>query len=155
MARMNDVAIVELTERPALAVRSSCSFSELGDTIGPAMVTVFDHLSASGLAPAGPPYVRYHSFSPEHIELETGFPVPEGASGAGEIEPTTLPAGEAVLLVHVGPYEELPGAHEKIQRFIADHDLKMTSGSWEAYLNDPGTTPREQLRTEVVYPISR
>ena len=150
---MSDISVTTLQEQPTLGARATCSFDQLGDTIGRTLNAAFDAAQAAG-AIAGPPYVRYFTFSQERIELESGFPVAAGTEGAGEVVPSSLPGGRAAVLRHVGHYDALPQAHEEMHRYLAEQSLSPTEAAWEVYLNDPRDTALEELQTDVVYPIA-
>jgi effector-binding domain-containing protein len=73
--------------------------------------------------------------------------------GEGRVEAVELPGGEVAVAIHVGPYERLAETYEAVQRWVAEQGRTAGAPMWEVYLDDPDTTPRDALRTEVVVPL--
>ncbi len=89
-------------------------------------------------------------------ELEAAVPVDRPVAPKGRVKPETLPAGEAVVAMHVGPYVELGRTHERTERYLADHGLEPRGACWEEYLTDPGMEPDPaKWRTRVVWPVQK
>jgi effector-binding domain-containing protein len=62
---------------------------------------------------------------------------------------SSLPAGQAAMTVHRGPYGELGRAHEAVVRWCAASGLELAGPRWEIYCDwreDPA-----DLETEVYY----
>jgi effector-binding domain-containing protein len=118
-------------------------------------------IPALGLVVAGPPYVRYHGWGDETADLELGFPVdaeaarlpPLDACAEGEPGRTSLPGGQCAVIVHVGPYPELPASWGRLQAWAWDQGLEPAGPPWESYLDNPGLVAPAAVRTEVVRPV--
>jgi effector-binding domain-containing protein len=67
----------------------------------------------------------------------------------------TLPAVRAVSVIYKGPYEHegFLVAFQDVFRFAAEHGLQPEGPDRQLYLNDPDTTPAEELLTEVQVPV--
>ena len=77
---------------------------------------LFGWLFQNGVAPAGPPFLRYHEVdrAGEALDAEAGVPVAAGvetgatvdgaAGGNGRVRFDSLPAGRYLTSLHVGPY---------------------------------------------------
>jgi AraC family transcriptional regulator len=129
--------------------------------MGEALPEVWLAAERLGLRPLMP-FARYFSFEvpvaefePPQIEFEAGVVV-DGltAYGEGRVQPVQLPGGELAVACHVGPYELLSQTYEAMQRWIAEQGRTASGPMWEVYLDDPDTTPMDQLRTEVVIPLA-
>lgn len=73
----------------------------------------------------------------------------------GEIGVQTVGGGKYVMATHVGPYEKLGDTYA----WLRGPGVNASGGTlrdepcFEEYMNNPQTTPKEQLRTDVYVPI--
>ncbi len=57
--------------------------------------------------------------------------------------------------VLTGPYSELPEASGRVWKLVAQEGLKLRDDfAIEHYVNDPNTTPAEELITEILVPVA-
>ena len=82
--------------------------------------------------------------------LELGVPVPEGLG----LEDTSLPGGRVAVLRHVGPYDGLPQAFERLGEWVAASGEQVAGPGWESYVTDP-REERDSSRwvTDVYLPV--
>lgn len=122
-------------------------FPEAVDAGFPAIQT---WLAANGLEASGPALIRYRGEEDGAYIVDLGFPfegqpppVCEGAT-SDEVTIERLPAGRYVHLRHLGPYDELTGAHAAIDEWASaagvalDEDLGLRI---EHYVTDPSQAP--------------
>jgi AraC family transcriptional regulator len=88
---------------------------------------------------------------PERIRYDACLVVPAGTEGEGDVGAQDIEGGEYVTTVHVGPYDTLGQAYEGLcGRWLPESGRELGDPPCiEFYLNDPRTTPPEQLRTKV------
>ncbi len=142
--------IVELHERPAAVVRIEGPASDLPALFQEAFALAAAAIQGSGAAFAGEPFGRYEAFG-ERISAEAGFPFAGTVQPTGRVYVTSLPAGRAVTMRHVGPYEQLGEAWGRGQAWIGAEGLTVAGPPWECYLTgpeDPGPTI-----TEIFWPV--
>jgi AraC family transcriptional regulator len=74
---------------------------------------------------------------------------------AAPLEELLVEAGAYAVGVHKGPYDGLPGAWGAFVKGLlaAGHEPQLARPCLEIYLDDPGATPAEGLRTELCVPI--
>ncbi len=63
------------------------------------------------------------------------------------VELRVLPAGPAGQLLHRGPWRDEPATLDRLHRCVRERGGRPTHGHREIYLNDPGRTPPERLKT--------
>lgn len=94
------------------------------------------------------------------IDMETGIAdchagcfVHEAVVGEGEVTPGETCGGDVLTVTHTGPYDTVGRTWMAVYEHAAQ--LGRTPGpGWEIYVDDPGDTPAEQLRTEIYLPLS-
>ncbi|MBI4718543.1 MAG: AraC family transcriptional regulator [Planctomycetes bacterium] len=89
--------------------------------------------------------------APERIRYDACLVVPPATEGDGDIGVQDVAGGEYATTVHVGPYESLGQAYEGLcGGWLPQSGRELGEPPcMEFYLNDPRTTPPDQLRTKV------
>jgi hypothetical protein len=87
---------------------------------------LFGRLGEQGIAPAGPPFIRYHELDRdgEPLLLEAACPVADGTPGDVRV----LPEGRYLTYLHVGPYRsdtlpDLGAARAALVRWAREHGI--------------------------------
>lgn len=112
-------------------------------------------IEAGLFVPDGPAVAIYRGDPSAELDVQIGFPVMTAPtrtipSDAGDIVASAFPAGNVAITSHVGSFDGLPAAWE---RLVAAADGTPT-GTWiEAYVSDPRTSAPDQLRTDLLLPI--
>jgi effector-binding domain-containing protein len=145
--------IVERTAQPALSMRRTVSIQELPQAVGQAFGQIGEYLQESGEPVAGAPFVAYYNMDMLALQIEIGMPVKHILPGIGDIQAGQMPSGRLATCLHVGPYEELGGAYEALTAFVRDTSYEPSGVSYEIYLNDPTSTPPQELRTQIFFPL--
>lgn len=126
-------------------------------------------LVGHGTTPAGAPFFRYLEIKGESMTVQVGVPVPTGAtlpehSTPFPAESGELPAGRYATVTHVGPFEGLSGATERLLAWAGDQgldpDREIVDGveTWtarlEIHLTDPRLEPDPaRFRTELAIKV--
>jgi AraC family transcriptional regulator len=90
--------------------------------------------------------------------MEAGFAIAAPADGDPDagIEALTIPAGEAAVAIHRGPYDGLPATFEAVEAWVRSEGRSPGGPPMELYLTDPGEHPDPQTwETQVVLPVAR
>jgi effector-binding domain-containing protein len=113
---------------------------------------VFGWLGAHGVAPAGPPFFRYHVVDMERqLQVEVGVPVASAIEDDSEIRAGTLPAGRFAVMTHTGAPDTLAAATAHLLDWSQARGLEFDRSRTEAgerwgcrlefYLTNPAEEP--------------
>lgn len=154
---MTDFTVIETTESPYLYVERSASMdpAEIGPAMGSAFGEVWAFMQKHGVAPAGPALAVYTSYAPDKMDFRAGFFIaPEDMAAAeSPVMADVTPAGRAVKGTHHGSYATIRDSYGEMHAFTTAEGLDFIAPTWEVYLNDPSTTPEDQLLTEMYQAI--
>jgi effector-binding domain-containing protein len=97
---------------------------------------IFGWLGARGVAPAGPPFFRYHVIDMERLlQVEAGVPVEAPVEDEGDVRTGTLPAGQFVVMTHTGAPDTLMAATAELLGWAEARGL-----TWDVAQTDAGDT---------------
>lgn len=147
-----DIQVEERATTPIASVRKEIDQSEIGRWIDEAVGRIFPALGAAGVVPSGPMVCRYHTWRDGRTLCEVGIPV-QGSVPDG-IDASELPGGRSATVVHVGQYDDLSKAYDALSAWMEESDESAGVGPYEIYLNDPRSTPAENLETKVIWPLA-
>jgi len=82
------------------------------------------------------------------ILCDFGVEVTRTFETAGEVYATETPGGEAVVVVHRGPYNRMNEAYNAIEKWMAANRRESAGHSWEIY-GDPTPDPADTETTVV------
>ena len=114
------------SEQPYLAIHRHVT-DGVPAAVDSAFPELFAWLGERGIAPSGPPFMRFREVDPdgEPLELEVAAPVDVAVGGPytgdAPVLADALPAGRYVTLLHVGPYrsEREPTSPSPARRWSA------------------------------------
>jgi effector-binding domain-containing protein len=127
------------------------------------MTRLYGALDAAGVAPAGPPMGRFFDaqFDPQKTEFEVCVPIAPGDDGSvpdaiGEARTDIIPAHQAMVTEHKGPYDTIRLSYEAIGEELNTIGYAVAGPATEVYLKGPESTrdPGEYV-TEVRLPVAR
>jgi effector-binding domain-containing protein len=113
---------------------------------------IFGWLGARGIAPARPPFFRYHVIDmSRQLLVEAGVPVASAIDDEGDIKGGTLPSGRFAVMTHTGAPETLVAATAALLDWAEAQGLAWDMAptdegeKWgcrvEFYLTDPAEQP--------------
>src|ERR1041384_7173713 len=143
------IRVEQFPGRPLAIVKRRAAKQQLGPVIQEACGTVWNAIRSQHIK--GGRHVAVYLDSA--FNLEVGVELDAPFAGAGEVLPSSLPAGPVATTTHLGPYQRLGEAHEAIQQWCKSNSREPIRPCWEIYghwqnewNNDPS-----QIRTDVYY----
>jgi effector-binding domain-containing protein len=147
-------ATPEVTQReaqPYAGISAWVTMAAVG-SVADRIPELFGWLGAHGIAPAGPPFFRYHVIDMDRqLLVEAGVPVASPVDDDGDIKGGTLPAGPFAVMTHTGAPDTLGAATAALldwaeARGLAWDTTHTDEGEkWgcrvEFYLTDPAVQP--------------
>jgi effector-binding domain-containing protein len=153
-----DIKSTQLQEQPTAVLRETVPMVALRSFFGRAYGAVTGAAQQQHIQLAGPPFAMYHGMPTDVVDVEAGFPVaaPLPSSGDGGVTAGSLPGGQALEAMHIGPYETLPETYGAIMAKMRADGLIPGDTMWEYYLSDPAAEPDPAAwKTLVVWPVNR
>lgn len=113
---------------------------------------IMQKLYATGLPCEGPPIAIYHcpDFNPEETDVEVGFPTSVKSEKTRMLE-----GGLCVKGVHCGDYALLHESYMALGKWIEENGYTVVRPPYEKYINDPENTPKDDLITEIYFPVEK
>ena len=145
--------LLNRSAQPTLAICTRTAVQNLPQVLGQAYGAIMQYVGPLGAQPCGAPFVAYYNMDMQDLDIEIGFPFAQELAGQGEIQAGEIPGGKAATCLHIGPYDQVRGAYEALQKWFGSHRYIPTGVAYEFYLNDPQTTPPSELQTQVVFPL--
>ena len=92
----------------------------------------------------------------DQLRSDAALVVPSDVSLPAGLAELRVPGGDYASTVFVGPYEQLGDAWRRLMgEWLPASGKRLAPGvSYEVYLNNPQTTPKAELRTELRMPIA-
>lgn len=147
------IELKDVAAQPALVVKGKAKIEEVGPVIGEYLGKVEAYLASKKISPAGAPFTRTFNFANGVLEFEAGFPVSSKVETKGDIIATELPKGKVATTVHIGSQEKSQDAYEAIQAWMKKNEKGEAGAPWEVYLSDPASTPEDQSKMQVFFPV--
>ena len=151
-----EVKVKELPPQQVAAVKRRTSMEAIGNTVQEGFAALMSAMGKTGLAPAGPPFIVYHSVIDQQSDgdIEICFPVAGPFEGEGDVYGAVVEGGSVASTVHRGSYDKVGAAYQTLTTWIQEHGHEVAGPSREVYLTDPQRTPDPaDYVTEIVFPI--
>ena len=144
-----DVDIVNVSAVTTAVARERIHPDQISRRIIPLFDRVYEFLKTAPVQQAGDNIALYRNQTREAMDMEAGVPVTAPFESTATVFCSSLPEGRAAHTVHRGPYSELKGAHEAVQRWSKDQGLALAGPCWEVY--DDWNEDPARLQTDVYY----
>jgi effector-binding domain-containing protein len=137
--------------QPTICIRTRTPVGNLPHILGNAFESLINYLAETDTIPTYAPYVGYFNMDMQDLDIEIGYPVAQPLAGKNELKSSEIPAGKQVSCIYTGPYNKIEPAYEAIMKWITENGYTPTGVCYEFYLNDPHTTPENELLTKIVF----
>lgn len=157
MTQIHDIRVPR-----TLRVWDTIDPSQLPEFQGRACSLIWAALQEQGVTSPEHAYVRYHSMSESHMEVEVGLPVDDSVTAGESVTVGALHVGPALVHRHEGGHENLGEAYA-ILAAVDTAGLVRSGAPWEVYEwftfeqapNSADWPAQDQWRTLLVQPLSR
>jgi effector-binding domain-containing protein len=145
---------VQLPAVPLLVVTETAPLDGIAKAYADGFGQIAKFMTKNKLHEAGAPLGIDAAMSSDTYKFEAGIPVDRAdVAGADGVRLVQSYAGKALKTTHVGAYDGLSKTHEQLLAYIAAHGYKPNGPIFSWFVDDPGNTPAEKLRTEMYAPI--
>jgi effector-binding domain-containing protein len=145
---------VQLTAAPILVVTETAPLDGIAKAYADGFGQIAKFMAKNKLHQAGAPLGIDDEMTAGSYKFEPGIPVDRAdvvsAEGVRVVESY---AGKALKTTHVGAYDGLSKTHDQLLAYIAAHGYRPSGPTFAWFVDDPGNTPVEKLRTEMYAPI--
>lgn len=153
---MPDINVINKESEQALAIsQTAVRFEDIAKTMGQAYEKLWTYIIQQGKEVVGMPYCKYSNATENFMQfdIEMGMPVAQSLPEHDEMYMSQTCAGKAISAIHKGAYKDLEKTYTRMMAYLAQNNLQATGIYYDYYLNDPATTPKDELLTRVVYLI--
>lgn len=138
------------------AVRATVPIADLTGFYDRAYTQVTEAAGREGWTIAGPALGWYFGTTGESVDLAAGFVVEGAEPGESSegVDVVEMPGGEALVLIHTGPYDRLRDAWDRVEQDRAALGVDGRGDFWEEYVTDPAPGGDPDLNiTRLVLPL--
>ena len=145
---------LELTAAPLLVVTETAPLDGIAKAYADGFGQIAKFMAKNKLHQAGAPLGIDDAITADSYKFDAGIPVDRAdIVSADGVRAVQSYAGKTLKTTHVGDYTGLSKTHDQLLAYIAAHGYKPAGPMFSWFVDDPGSTPVEKLRTEMYAPI--
>jgi effector-binding domain-containing protein len=144
----------QLTAVPLLVVTETAPPEGIAKAYGDGFAQIAKFMAKNKLHQAGAPLGIDDETTPGSYKFDAGIPIDRGdVVSADGVRVVQSYAGKALKTTHVGAYDGLTKTHDQLLAYIAVHGYGAKGPTFSWFVDDPGNTPVEKVRTEMYAPV--
>ena len=149
------ITLQQLEPRPLVGVRRTLPTTELAAFFAEALPKAMSWVSSKSIAPASAPMAMWCAMDMASgiADCHAGCFVHDTVEGEGDITAGMTQGGDVLTLTHTGSYDTIGRSWMAAYRRASELGREPGPG-WEIYIDDPGHTPAERLRTLIHLPLT-
>lgn len=150
-----------VSDNPAtdyIGIKTQCSLSAIGDCMERDFSQLQEYIQAQPDTPNTQPFSIYHKWDivRKTVDYTAAFPltsIPQSVPTGFILD--QVPATKIYTIRHIGPYEHIGNAWSTLYNMQQNKELKCHKKfhPFEVYVNDPANTDKNDLITDVSFPI--
>ncbi len=156
-----DIDPVGVVDSPAysyLGITEEVPMSEIGEAMGRSFSQLKERFAKEDVSSDGLPFSVYQTMDVANSRCRYTAAMPvniEDAENTGALEVGEILMGTAFKVVYTGPYRHIGNAWALAMSDMRHQKLKASKRCkpYERYVNDPTTTPENNLVTEIFIPL--
>jgi len=142
-----------MSSHPTACIRSVASVDRLPQVLGEAYGSLISYLTQLNIVPDSAPYVAYFNQDLQNLEIEIGFQIPNTVPEKDDIKCGEIAKGEYLQHLYVGPYDKMESTYDSIMKWMMENNNDPKGTAYEFYLNDPASTPVNDLKPLIMFPV--
>ena len=149
-----EIEVKHIQEVPVVYGTGTTTQAQMPVMLGELLQGAMAHLGSQGGKPAGPPFTRYLDSRDGSLTIQVGVPYSGEVGSSGDFETGVLPGGEVAVVVHQGPFDQLPKAYQAVAAWLEERGRSAEGSPWEFYWTDPeAESDPSKWKTEIFFPL--
>ena len=154
---MTEPVVIQLTPIPFACIKRRATLAEMPAVMAEGFGALSQLFAKARAGMAGAPLAHYLEYDATSATFELGFPVDTEKLDDLRAEGLTIghtPEGQTMTATHIGPYDTIVRTYDVMTMAMKKQGLSGSKDMWERYLSPPDTPP-DQIRTDVLWPVSK